>query len=228
MDPFQTAYVLRIFGFCISLIQDSGAKVVLDTGCGYAWTTEWLMKSGFEVIGFDITRAYLDIGKSRMGRSTPYLVLGDTENLPIRDNSCDAVLGFDSFHHIPDRQAAIGQFDRILRQGGSVFLAEPNGAHEAHQVSQAVMEKYGILERGMELADVLQYVAGTALCNVEHTIPLRISHHERWRSLSNHFVEAHNWSAANLFVINRTPAPYKSLAARILTVARRFLCGDLP
>ncbi len=228
MDPFQTAYVIRVFGFCISLIQDSGAKVVLDTGCGYAWTTEWLMKSGFEVIGFDITRAYLDVGKSRMGKTTPYLVLGDTENLPLRNNSCDAVLGFDSFHHIPDRKAAMGQFDRILRQDGHVVLAEPNGAHEAHEVSQAVMEKYGILERGMELTDVFQYVAGTNFRNVEQAIPLRISHRERWKSMSNQFVLKHNWSAANLFVINRTPAPHKSFAARVLTVARRFLCGDLP
>lgn len=228
MDPFHTACIIRIFGFCLSLIQESGAKVVLDTGCGYAWTTEWLMKSGFEVIGFDITRTYLDVGKARMGQACPFLVRGDTENLPIRNNSCDAVLGFDSFHHIPDRKAAIGQFDRILRQDGSVFLAEPDGAHEAHEVSQAVMEKYGILERGMDLTDVLQYVAGTGFRSVEQTIPLRITHRERWRGLSGLFVVAHNWSAANLFVINRTPAPHKNLAERVLTVARRFLCGDLP
>lgn len=226
-NTFQTVYVVRVFGFCLSLLQNAGGQIVLDTGCGYAWTTEWLMKSGFEPIGIDITRAYLDVGRQRTGAIAPHLVRGDTENLPIRNSSMDAVVGYDSFHHIPDRPSAMRQFDRVLADGGHIILAEPNGAHEAHEVSQAVMEKYGILERGMELQDVRQYVEGTGFCTVDQVIPIHFTHRERWKSLSNEFVDKRNWSAANLFVIHRTPVPPKSLFAKFSTVARRFLCGDL-
>ncbi|HEY3441007.1 MAG TPA: methyltransferase domain-containing protein [Paludibaculum sp.] len=226
-NTFQTVYVVRVFSFCLSLLQNAGGQIVLDTGCGYAWSTEWLMKSGFEPIGVDITRAYLDVSRQRTGAIAPHLVRGDTENLPIRNRSIDAVIGYDSFHHIPDRPAAMRQFDRVLGDGGHIILAEPNEAHEAHEVSQSVMEKYGILERGMELQDVLQYVAGTGLCRVDQVFPVQINHRDRWKSLSNEFVAKHNWSAANLFVINRAPVPPKSLFAKVSTVARRFLCGDL-
>lgn len=222
-DTFQTAYFLRLFGFCISMLPTTGTKVVLDTGCGYSWTTEWLMKAGYEVIGLDITRAYLDVGRGRMGQVTPFLIRGDTESLPIRTSTVDAVLGYESFHHIPDRKAAAIQFDRVLRQGGHVLLAEPNGAHEAHSGSQAVMEKFGILERGMELQDVLDYVAGTSFCNVEQIFPLRVPHKAMQSQLTSEFVAAHNWSPGNIFLIDRTPAPPPAPPPSLLNTVLRFL-----
>ncbi len=201
----HSIYLIRLFSFCASMLQEAGAKVVLDTGCGYAWTTEWLMRLGFEPIGIDINRAYMDVGRARARTFVPYLLVADTENLPIRSASIDAVLGFDSFHHIPNRQAAMAQFDRVLTQSGRVVLGEPNGAHEADAVSQMVMDKYGILERGMELEDVLQYVSGTGLTNVQQIIPLHVNSQEDRYRLTREFVQAHNWSAANLFLLDRSP-----------------------
>ena len=239
LSPFNpsasehTIYLLRLFGFCISLIEGVAGKTVLDTGCGYAWTTEWLMKAGFEAIGIDITRVYLEVGRARAGMFSPYMVIGDTENLPIRSDSIDAVLGFDSFHHIPDRKAAMVQFDRVLREGGRIVLGEPNGAHEQDAGSQAVMAKYGILERGMELADVRDYTAGTRLRHAEQIFPLRVPHDKLMTPLSAEFLAAHNWSPANLFRIERTappataPVPGSAAGPRggLLQAARRWLGG---
>jgi len=109
-----------------------------------------------------------------------------------------------------------------------VILAEPNAAHEPHERSQEIMDKYGILERGMELADVTQYAAGSSFTFVDQVIPLRVSHHERWRRIANRFVLSHNSFVHNLFVINRTQRPPKSLYQKFRTVARRLMCGDFP
>jgi SAM-dependent methyltransferase/uncharacterized protein YbaR (Trm112 family) len=157
-------YLISLFSNVARMLGVDGKSqqtaVVIDSGCGYGWTTEWLAKSGLEAIGVDITRIYLEIGMARMGESRPHLVVADVENLPIRDGCADAVLAFESFHHLPNRAAAMAGYARALRDGGIAVLAEPGGAHEDAEVSKDTMRKFGILEKGMELEDVEEYIAG--------------------------------------------------------------------
>lgn len=137
-----------------------GARV-LDSGSGYSWTTEWLMRLGIDAVGIDITRAYPDVGRRRMGpNNQPHLVVGDAENLPFRDGVFDAVLCFDAFHHIPNRAAAMRQYARTMTPKSRIVLVEPGGQHEKAQVAIDVMNTYGIMEIGMELSDLQGYIAG--------------------------------------------------------------------
>ena len=152
--------LIRGFSVCIPFLGLGQGGYVLDSGSGYSWTTEWFMKMGVRGVGVEINRDYLEVGRQRMGSNQPHLVVADAENLPFAPGKFDAVLGFDAFHHIPDRPAAMRQYARVLKERGRVVLVEPGGAHEAHEVSQAVMEKYGIREVGMELADVQGYIDG--------------------------------------------------------------------
>jgi uncharacterized protein YbaR (Trm112 family)/SAM-dependent methyltransferase len=209
LSPFNphatehTAHLIKLFAFCLSLLYPTSARVVLDTGSGYSWTTEWLLKSGFEPIGIDITRVYMDVGKTRMGGYRPYMLVGDTENLPIRTACIDAVLGFDSFHHIPDRKRAMRQFERTLKPGGHIILGEPGGAHEHDEKSREVMDKYGILEKGMELGDVRAYVSGTSLTSVQQHHVLKVPHDKMNSAITAEFIAEHRWCAANLFSIQK-------------------------
>jgi SAM-dependent methyltransferase/uncharacterized protein YbaR (Trm112 family) len=156
-----TLYLLSLFGNVIRLLRlddkSSQSALVVDSGCGYSWTSEWLSKSGFETIGVDICRAYLEVAVKRIGPSRPHLVVADVENLPLVDGCADGVLAFESFHHIPDRARAFRGYSRALKDGGYVVLAEPGAAHEQANVSVDTMKKYGILEKGMELSDVAEY-----------------------------------------------------------------------
>src|SRR5438132_802959 len=77
--------------------------VVLDSGCGYSWSTEWLFRSGYDAIGVDICRTYLEIAVQRLGTFRPHLIVGDVENLPLQGGTANAVLAYESFHHIPNR-----------------------------------------------------------------------------------------------------------------------------
>jgi SAM-dependent methyltransferase/uncharacterized protein YbaR (Trm112 family) len=166
-NPEFTLYLIALFGAVLPVLEIRKGETVVDSGCGYAWTTEWFHRAGVPAVGVDITRLYPEIGIKRMGANRPHLVIGDVENLPLRDASADAVLAYESFHHIPDRPRAMAGYDRILREGGRVVLAEPGAAHEHAEGSISVMEKYGILERGMELADVHAYAAGTRLTRID-------------------------------------------------------------
>ena len=171
----HSAYLIKLLGLCLPLVDPDGtARAVLDAGSGYSWTTEWMGRLGMEAIGSDITRDYLELAVERCGAQTPHLVVADTENLPLRAEAVDAVLGFDAFHHIPDRRRAMLEFHRTLRPGGRVVLAEPNAEHEHAQGSKDVMEKYGILEKGMDWKDVLQYVDGLPYEPPEQHYHLRV------------------------------------------------------
>ncbi len=51
-------------------------------------------------------------------------VLGDAAALPFTDDTFDAVLVCDAFHHIAERAAAVGEMARVVRPGGAVVIAE--------------------------------------------------------------------------------------------------------
>lgn len=169
-----TLYLVQLFGAVVPLLDVKNAEPMLDSGCGYGWTTEWLFKSGVDAVGVDICRDYLEIGITRMGAWRPHVVVGDVEQLPIRSAAMRAVLAYESFHHIPNRPRAMQGFCRVLVDGGRIVLAEPGAAHEHAEVSVDVMAKYGILEKGMELEDVADYADGTTFAAPEQLFLLRV------------------------------------------------------
>jgi uncharacterized protein YbaR (Trm112 family)/SAM-dependent methyltransferase len=224
-NPEHTMYLIRLFSYCLRLLQRNGPnQVVLDAGCGYSWTTEWLFKIGFEPIGIDITRTYLDIAVSRLGPWLPHVVVADTENLPIRSSVVDVILCYEAFHHIPDRKKAMQQFFRVLKPGKSVILAEPGSNHEHAQGSIDVMEKYGILERGMTLADVGGYLRGTGFLKpAQHQVLEFDAAAGARASLTDEFLTQHGFTATNLYTIDK---PAGTATERVKSVMRGM--GLLP
>jgi len=112
---------------------------------------------------------------ARIGESRPHFIVADVENLPIRDGCAHAVLAFESFHHLPDRAAAMSGYARALCDGGVALLAEPGGAHENAEVSKDTMQKFGILEKGMELEDIEEYIVGEPFAPPERHFVLHAS-----------------------------------------------------
>jgi ubiquinone/menaquinone biosynthesis C-methylase UbiE len=158
---------------------------------------------GFEPIGVDICRTYIDIGIERMGNIRPHLIVADVENLPIKDTCINSVLCYDSFHHIPNRKAAMAHFFRALREDGLVVLAEPGKDHEQAQVSIDVMEKYGILEKGIETEDIKSYCEGLNFMPAEQHFMLKIDHEEQGKVLTSKFIKSHSLVECNIFVIRK-------------------------
>jgi SAM-dependent methyltransferase/uncharacterized protein YbaR (Trm112 family) len=213
-NPGDTAYTIRILGRMgnvLPLLELNRGDLVLDSGPAYAWTTEWLVKMGLNAIGVDICRTYLDIGMKRMehmlerGLPRPHLVVADIENLPLRDRTLNAILCFDSFHHIPDRKTAMNHFYRVLQETGNIVLAEPDGTHEYAEISRSVMDKYGILEKGMELEDVNHYCDGLKILPPEQHFILIMQRNEQNKNLSPEFILSHSYTDCNVFVIKKRP-----------------------
>jgi ubiquinone/menaquinone biosynthesis C-methylase UbiE/uncharacterized protein YbaR (Trm112 family) len=202
-NPEFTLYLVSLFGAAVRALELKKGELVFDSGCGYAWTTEWLHRAGVPVVGLDISRTYLDIGIERIGDAHPHLVVGDVENLPLKSAAFDVVLAYESFHHIPDRQRAMAGYDRILGAAGRVLLAEPGAAHEHAEVSIDVMKKYGILERGMEIEDVSGYAAGTALSALEQLFLTLETQNDNGQVLDRSFIKSRSIVEGNLFRLRK-------------------------
>jgi uncharacterized protein YbaR (Trm112 family)/SAM-dependent methyltransferase len=214
-NPEFTLFYVRLFGIVSALLAPRKGDVIVDSGCGYAWTSEWLHRSGLQTVGVDIARVYLEIGIARMGPSRPHLIVGDVESLPLAKACADAVLACESFHHVPDRPRAMAGYDRILRKRGRIVLAEPDERHETSDVAVGAMAKHGILERGMSLADVRGYVAGTTLTDVERLFVPALRLAEIGRVPSIRFVTRRQIVDGNLFVISR-PVLFRERVADLI------------
>jgi SAM-dependent methyltransferase len=115
----------------------------------------------------------------------------------------DAILAFESAHHIPDRKRAMAGFSRALKPAGRMVLAEPGAEHEHAKVAVDVMNKYGILEKGMELDDIHDYADGTDMGAAEQIFLVRASQLDLGRTVDRAFVKTRSAIEGNLFRLTR-------------------------
>jgi uncharacterized protein YbaR (Trm112 family)/ubiquinone/menaquinone biosynthesis C-methylase UbiE len=165
--PSQTIDYISRFMTATSLLDCGVGATVLDNAVGTAWTSEWLVRMGYEVIGTEICVDYFKSGRRRMGQdfmtAKPlHLIVCDAENLPLREEIADGILSFDSFHHMLDRSAVVSRFDNVLKAGGSAVFVEPGETHEDHPASVWVNKRYGILERGVTSEELQSYAENSS------------------------------------------------------------------
>ena len=93
---------------------------LLDCGCGTAPMLS-LLKDKYP--GIDLTPKMIEVAKAKNMQGVE-LVVGDCENLPFEDNSFDAVICCQSFHHYPNVQDFFDSVYRVLRPGGRLVLRD--------------------------------------------------------------------------------------------------------
>ena len=104
-------------------------QVLLDlcTGTGdFAFAA--LGVPGTRVIGLDVAREMVRIGRSKAGRlglsSRLRFGLGDAENLPLADGSIDGALIAFGIRNVPDRSRALAELARVMKPGGRLVILE--------------------------------------------------------------------------------------------------------
>lgn len=96
-----------------------GARDVLDLGAGTGKLTTRLVERGLDVVAVDPIAEMLEVLRTSLPR-TPAL-LGTAEDIPLDDNSMDAVLVAQAWHWF-DPARAIPEVARVLRPGGRLGL----------------------------------------------------------------------------------------------------------
>ncbi|HEX7321469.1 MAG TPA: class I SAM-dependent methyltransferase [Mycobacterium sp.] len=103
----------------IDWLLPSGARDVLDLGAGTGKLTTRLVERGLDVVAVDPIPEMLEVLRSALP-ATPAL-LGTAEQIPLPDNSVDAVLVAQAWHWFEPARA-IPELVRVLRPGGRLGL----------------------------------------------------------------------------------------------------------
>lgn len=115
------------------IIQKASIKtgnIVLDIRCGTGFLTLGAAKAvgkDGKVLGIDISEEMMKKAKknlSETGVSNIRFRVGDAENIPLEDNSVDAVVGNMVLHHCPIPESAIKEMTRVLKSKGRLVSAD--------------------------------------------------------------------------------------------------------
>ena len=105
---------------------------VLECGCGAGWLSYMLAKSGYDVVGQDISTQAIELARCnpmfRTLHKPPLFISSDFEESPF-EGEFDAAVFFDSLHHSIDMPLAIRQVFRALKPGGLMIASEPGVGH---------------------------------------------------------------------------------------------------
>jgi ubiquinone/menaquinone biosynthesis C-methylase UbiE len=125
-------------------VLDVRERDVLDVGCGEGWLVRRLSSAGARAVGLDplpvaLERARRDDASAPPGR----YIEGRAEALPFRDACFDAVVFFNSLHHVPveSLDVALGEAARVLRPGGVVYVQEPLARGPFFELARAVEDE---------------------------------------------------------------------------------------
>jgi SAM-dependent methyltransferase len=103
------------------------ALMVADVGCGEGAMVRHLVRRGARVVGIEPNEPQLARARAAAPAGDEEYRVGSGEALPFADETLDALLYFNSFHHLP-RPAmapALREAVRVLKPAGRLIVIEP-------------------------------------------------------------------------------------------------------
>jgi ubiquinone/menaquinone biosynthesis C-methylase UbiE len=159
---------------------------LMDMGCGTGWTSAWFARSGYDVLGIDISQEMIDAAEesaSAEGLGNLRFLTCDYENLDI-ENEFDCAVFCHSLHHAEDETAALRSVYRALKPGGVCVTCEPGDGHAEAEASLRAVEQFGTTEKDMPPRHVIR-IAREIGFRQGHAFPL----------LTANFLKDYDWSA---------------------------------
>ncbi|MBS1800433.1 MAG: SDR family NAD(P)-dependent oxidoreductase [Acidobacteria bacterium] len=99
-------------------------KRVLDVGCGRGGTVALMAEVlGAKSVGVDLSPEAVAFCRRTHKHGTKFVV-GDSENLPFKNNTFDAVTNIESSHTYPNLRAFFGEVSRVIRKKGKFLYTD--------------------------------------------------------------------------------------------------------
>jgi len=124
----QIGYWTIIVGHILQKLDLRAGARVLEVGFGYGNLTELLLRSGIEVHAIDPSASFCSYLEERFGEYGDQLQIACDDLLNVKlDAVYDAVVFFESFHHMSDHVMALQLTRQALKNNNSLiyFGAEP-------------------------------------------------------------------------------------------------------
>ncbi|MGE5141122.1 MAG: class I SAM-dependent methyltransferase [Rudaea sp.] len=171
-NPAETARLLRDLAGIIQLLDLPEGAQVLDVGCGTGWTSVYLARQGYRVIGFDLAPDMIDIARRR----AEFEHVDDRCDFRVADSedfdlgcTVDAVLVYETLHHVSDERAVLSNCFRHLKPGGRLVLGEPGWMHGLRE--RHVTRQFGVTERGFLTRTLMSAVRQAGFTRISRLVP---------------------------------------------------------
>ena len=135
--------------------------VVVEFGAGSCWLSHFLNRFGCRTIAVDVSETALAFGRQLFERDPrtnwslePRFVAYDGHRLPLEDGSCDRILVYDAFHHVPNQRGVLAEMHRVLGPDGMVMMSEPGEGHGTSPTSVSEAVNTGVLENELVIEDI--------------------------------------------------------------------------
>lgn len=125
LDSWQKSYIEKIKKY---MLEGNHKKVLIDIASGSGYVAIEMAKLGLNVIATDLTPEAienLNKYKKKFSLSNLKLIKCYAEKIPLPDKSVDFIVANAILEHIPNEKQAIGEWKRILKPGGKMFITVP-------------------------------------------------------------------------------------------------------
>jgi SAM-dependent methyltransferase len=129
---------------------------IVDLGCGTGWTSAFLARCGYEVVGTDLSVEAVEAATGYFALpGLTYVVHDFDAPLPSDLGVFDGAVFFDSLHHSEDEAAPIRTAYQALCDEGICVVCEPGRGHAHSESSLHASRTFGVRERDMSPQQVL-------------------------------------------------------------------------
>ena len=113
----------RVRTWCASLPLPSDG-VVVDIGCGTGISSQAIVEgTNRRAVAVDLSLEMLRNGRSKRDAASICWLCSDAMELPLADSVADGVLALHVLPHLERRAVAFSEWRRVLKRGGSLFIA---------------------------------------------------------------------------------------------------------
>lgn len=101
-------------------------KIVLDIASGEGYGSKILAKHAEKVIGIDISIETVNFARNKYKNKNIEFAVGSCSAIPIKDNSVDIVVSFETIEHHSDHEIMMHEVKRILKPNGILIISSPD------------------------------------------------------------------------------------------------------
>lgn len=118
----------------IESLPDLGGRTAIDIPSGEGRASYMFAKRGAQVRAFDLYPEFTKVE----GVKGEYADLND--GVPVEDGYADYLICQEGIEHMPDKVAIFREFNRALKQGGTLIITTPNLSNARGRVWMALVE----------------------------------------------------------------------------------------
>ena len=115
-------------------------KRILDVGCGEGSLVRLMTREGARVTGLECSDGQINRARAAKTVCDEIYLFGYGENLPLCEESFDAVIYFNALHHVPigSQIPALQEAHRVLKHGGFLYIQEPIAEGSYFEITRTI------------------------------------------------------------------------------------------